>query len=71
MKGRPHYMFLVSPSKCEEIKQHPDFVSVEKYAENIEAIEGEIGSIWGYRICKTSDLPKWETGGNKRMEQES
>ena len=58
MKGRPHTIFLVSPSDCEEIKQHPSFVPVEKHAENIEAIKGEIGSIWGYRICKTSDFPK-------------
>ena len=58
MKGRHHTIFLVGPSECEEIKQHPDFVSVEKYAENIEAIKGEIGSIWGYRICKTSDCRK-------------
>ena len=48
---------MVSPSACEKIKKHPEFVPIEKYDVLERPYKGEIGKLYGMPIVKTAYEP--------------
>ena len=61
---RESYIAICHPDLQQDVQQLPGFVSVEKYSDQGDAIEGEIGGVEGVRFITTTQATPFKGGGD-------
>ena len=57
------YVAVIHPSVSYDLRSHPDWLEVHKYAATREIFEGEIGELHGVRFVESTEAPIFN-GGN-------
>ena len=61
---RESYIAICHPDLRQDIQALPGFVAVEKYSDQGDAIEGEIGGVEGVRFITTTQATSFKGGGD-------
>jgi len=61
---RESYIAICHPDLRQDIQALPGFVAVEKYSEQSDAIEGEIGGVEGVRFITTTQATPFKSAGD-------
>ena len=61
---RESYVAICHPDLQQDIQQLPGFVAVEKYSDQGDAIEGEIGGVEGVRFITTTQATPFKDAGD-------
>jgi N4-gp56 family major capsid protein len=61
---RESYIAICHPDLRQDIQQLPGFVAVEKYSDQSDAIEGEIGGVEGVRFITTTQAVPFKDAGD-------
>jgi N4-gp56 family major capsid protein len=61
---RESYIAICHPDLRQDIQALPDFVAVEKYSDQGDAIEGEIGGVEGVRFITTTQATPFKDAGD-------
>ncbi len=61
---RESYVAICNPDLQQDIQQLPGFVAVEKYSDQGDAIEGEIGGVEGVRFITTTQAVPFKDAGD-------
>jgi N4-gp56 family major capsid protein len=61
---RESYIAICHPDLRQDIQALPDFVAVEKYSDQSDAIEGEIGGVEGVRFITTTQATPFKDAGD-------
>ena len=60
---RESYIGICHPDLRQDLEANASFISVEKYSNTGDAMEGEIGSVAGVRIITTTQAVPWKNAG--------